>query len=85
MNTPIQGSAADIIKLAMLAGYEKLRQAKCKSRILLQVHDELVVETIAAETENVTQMLKTVMEGIVSLSVPLVVDVHIGRNWAEAK
>lgn len=85
MNTPIQGSAADIIKLAMLAGYEKLRQEKCRSRILLQVHDELVVETTAAETENVTQMIKAVMEGIVSLSVPLVVDVHIGKNWAEAK
>ena len=85
MNTPIQGSAADIIKLAMLAGYEKLRQEKCRSRILLQVHDELVVETTAAETENVTQMIKSVMEGIVSLSVPLVVDVHIGKNWAEAK
>ncbi|MGP1585010.1 MAG: DNA polymerase I [Schwartzia sp. (in: firmicutes)] len=85
MNTPIQGSAADIIKLAMIAGEEKLRQAHGKSRILLQVHDELVVETTAAEVKQVQELLKTVMEGIVSLSVPLVVDVHIGKNWADAK
>ena len=85
MNTPIQGSAADIIKLAMIAGEEKLRQAHFKSRILLQVHDELVVETMAAEVKQVQELLKTVMEGIGSLSVPLVVDVHIGKNWADAK
>lgn len=85
MNTPIQGSAADIIKLAMIVGAEKLRQAKLQSRILLQVHDELVVETVAAEAEEVQALLKTVMEGVVSLSVPLVVDVHMGKNWAEAK
>ena len=85
MNTPIQGSAADIIKLAMITGYQKLRQANLKSRILLQVHDELVVETVAEEAENIRRLLKAVMEGIVSLSVPLAVDVHMGKNWAEAK
>ena len=85
MNTPIQGSAADIIKLAMITGYQKLRQANLKSRILLQVHDELVVETVAEEAEHVRRLLKAVMEGVVSLSVPLAVDVHMGKNWAEAK
>jgi len=85
MNTPIQGSAADIIKLAMITGYQKLRQANLKSRILLQVHDELVVETVAEEAEYVRRLLKAVMEGVVSLSIPLAVDVHMGKNWAEAK
>lgn len=85
MNTPIQGSAADIIKLAMIAVYQRLREAKLKSRILLQVHDELVVEVPEGETETATRILKTAMEDVVTLSVPLSVDIHQGKNWAEAK
>lgn len=85
MNTPIQGSAADIIKLAMIAVYQRLREAKLKSRILLQVHDELVVEVPEEETEAAARILKTAMEGVVTLSVPLSVDIHQGKNWAEAK
>ncbi len=85
MNTPIQGSAADIIKLAMIAAYRKLKEAQVRSRILLQVHDELVLEVPADEVSLVSDILKDAMENVVALSVPLSVDVHIGKNWAEAK
>lgn len=85
MNTPIQGTAADVIKLAMIAAYRKLREAGLKSRILLQVHDELVLEVKESELETVKAILHEAMEHVVSLSVPLSIDVHWGRNWAEAK
>ncbi|WP_417502711.1 DNA polymerase I [Mitsuokella jalaludinii] len=85
MNTPIQGTAADVIKLAMIAAYRKLREAGVKSRILLQVHDELVLEVKESEFETVQAILHEAMEHVVSLSVPLSIDVHWGRNWAEAK
>ncbi|MCI6612468.1 DNA polymerase I [Mitsuokella jalaludinii] len=85
MNTPIQGTAADVIKLAMIAAYRKLREAGAKSRILLQVHDELVLEVKESELETVQAILHEAMEHVVSLSVPLSIDVHWGRNWAEAK
>ena len=85
MNTPIQGTAADVIKLAMIAAYRKLREAGVKSRILLQVHDELVLEVKESELETVQAILHEAMENVVSLSVPLSIDVHWGRNWAEAK
>ena len=85
MNTPIQGTAADVIKLAMIAAYRKIREAGVKSRILLQVHDELVLEVKESEIETVQAILHEAMEHVVSLSVPLSIDVHWGRNWAEAK
>ena len=85
MNTPIQGTAADVIKLAMIAAFRKLREAGVKSRILLQVHDELVLEVKESELETVQAILHEAMEHVVSLSVPLSIDVHWGRNWAEAK
>lgn len=85
MNTPIQGTAADVIKLAMIAAYRKLKEAGLKSRILLQVHDELVLEVRESELETVQAILHEAMEHVVSLSVPLSIDVHWGRNWAEAK
>lgn len=85
MNTPIQGTAADVIKLAMIAAYRKLREAGVKSRILLQVHDELVLEVKESELETVQAILHEAMEHVVSLFVPLSIDVHWGRNWAEAK
>ena len=85
MNTPIQGSAADIIKLAMIHADQALKQAGVKSRILLQVHDELVLEVPADEVGQVSAILKDAMENVVQLSVPLSVDIHIGKNWAEAK
>jgi DNA polymerase I len=85
MNTPIQGSAADIIKLAMIAAYRKLREQKLRSRMLLQVHDELVLEVPADEVDTVSAILKETMEQTVRLSVPLDIDIHKGKNWAEAK
>ena len=85
MNTPIQGTAADIIKLAMVAAERALQEAGVKSRILLQVHDELVLEVTEAELEQVSAILRKAMEQVVELDVPLSIDVSYGRNWAEAK
>ena len=85
MNTPIQGSAADIIKLAMNAVQDELEKRHLKSQLLVQVHDELVLEVPAGEKDEVEQLLKDTMEHIVELSVPLVVDIHSGTNWEEAK
>lgn len=85
MNTPIQGSAADIIKLAMNAVQDELEKRHLKSQLLVQVHDELVLEVPAGEKDEVEQLLKDTMEHIVDLSVPLVVDIHSGTNWEEAK
>ncbi len=85
MNTPIQGSAADIIKLAMISANDKLEKAGVKSRILLQVHDELVLEAVSVEIEQVSAILKEAMENVVELSVPLIIDIHSGKDWAEAK
>ena len=85
MNTPIQGSAADIIKLAMIAAWRRLREAGVRSRILLQVHDELVLEVVAEEIDVVSGILRDTMENVVELPVPLHIDINIGKNWAEAK
>ncbi|WP_303224307.1 DNA polymerase I [uncultured Dialister sp.] len=85
MNTPIQGTAADIIKMAMIAVYDKMKAGNFKSRVLLQVHDELVAEVTADEKEAVAKLLKETMESVVSLRVPLVADVNEGKNWAETK
>jgi DNA-directed DNA polymerase len=85
MNTPIQGTAADLIKIAMIRAYDALCAANVQSRILLQVHDELVLEVMAAELGAVTEILRTAMSGAAELLVPLAVDVHTGKNWAEAK
>lgn len=85
MNTPIQGTAADIMKMAMIAVYDKMKAGNFKSRVLLQVHDELVAEVTADEKEAVAKLLKETMESVVSLSVPLVADVNEGKNWAETK
>lgn len=83
MNTPLQGSAADIIKIAMIRVENRL--AGMRSRLILQVHDELIVDTAQDETDAVTEILKTEMEGAVKLSVPLGVDVSVGKNWMECK
>ena len=82
MNTPIQ---ADIIKLAMNAVQAELEQRHLKSRLLVQVHDELVLEVPADELETIQVLLKDKMENVIELSVPLVVDIHYGKNWEEAK
>ncbi|TWH49376.1 DNA polymerase I [Sporomusa sp. KB1] len=85
MNTPIQGAAADIIKIAMNKVYAALKTKGLKSRLLLQVHDELLLEVTAEELNQVTSLVKQAMEQAVELTVPLVADVKAGPNWAKAK
>ncbi|MBC8590840.1 DNA polymerase I [Wansuia hejianensis] len=83
MNTPIQGSAADIIKVAMVRVYNELKNRKLKSRLILQVHDELIIETHRDEREEVEEMLKDIMENAINLEVPLKVDIQVGDSWYE--
>ena len=85
MNSPIQGTAADIIKLAMIKVYKELKARGLKSRLILQIHDELLIETHMDEVEEVKQLLKDCMQNAVSLAVPLYVDVHEGDSLYEAK
>ena len=85
MNTPIQGTAADIIKLAMNKVESILEEKAFKSRLLLQVHDELVLEVVNEELDAIQTLLKETMESIVELHVPLIVDVHNAENWALVK
>ena len=85
INTPIQGSAADIIKLAMLKVFDLLEAKALGTRLILQVHDELVFEVPEDEIDIVTKEVKSIMEGVMDLEVPLVVNIGIGHNWAEAK
>ncbi|MBQ3124851.1 MAG: DNA polymerase I [Clostridia bacterium] len=85
MNTPVQGSAADIMKCAMVRVYNKLTSENLKAKIILQVHDELIIETPLDEVETVKAILKTEMENAVTLDVPLVVDMETGRSWYDAK
>jgi DNA polymerase-1 len=84
LNAPIQGSAADIIKVAMLKVANALDQGGLQSRMLLQVHDELVVEVAPGEAETVEAILRTEMAGAADLSVPLEVSVGRGASWREA-
>ena len=84
LNMPIQGTAADIIKLAMIHVYRRLKAEKLRARLLLQVHDELIVECPIEETEQVSRILQEEMEHAAELSVPLTVEVKNGRSWAEA-
>lgn len=85
INTPIQGTAADIIKLAMLKVQAALAEHKLSSRVLLQVHDELVLETTAAQAELTARVVKEAMESAATLSVPLIAEAATGKNWAAAK
>jgi DNA polymerase-1 len=85
INMPIQGTASDIVKIAMLRADEEFRRAGLKAQMLMQVHDELLVEAPSSEVETVRRLLKQEMEGAVELDVPLVVDVGVGDNWMDAK
>lgn len=85
MNAPIQGTAADIIKIAMINVHRRLKERQMKSRLVLQVHDELLIEAYQPELEEVREILRNEMEQAVSLDVPLEIDMHTGENWYEAK
>ncbi|NLV86593.1 MAG: DNA polymerase I [Clostridiales bacterium] len=85
LNMPIQGTAADVIKLSMVNVYRRLKSEGRKARLILQVHDELIVECPEDEAELVSKLLTEEMENAVSYSVPLTVDTHIGKSWSEAK
>ena len=85
MNTPVQGTAADIIKLAMVRVHEALKREGLQSRLILQVHDELLLECPPQEVETAARLLQEAMESVIELQVPLTAEVHQGANWAEAK
>ncbi len=85
MNTPIQGSAADIIKIAMVNVYRKLKDCGLKSKLILQVHDELIIESCESEIDEVKIILKEEMENALKLEVPLQVDLNYGKSWYETK
>ena len=85
MNTPIQGTAADIMKIAMINVYNKLKENNLKSKLIVQVHDEILVETLESEKEQVKQIVKEEMENVIKLKVPLLAEVEEGYNWYEAK
>ena len=85
MNMPLQGSSADIIKLAMLRVYERLKNEGYKAKLIMQVHDELIIDCPENESEKVAVLLKEEMESAVNLSIRLDVDAGIGSNWFDAK
>ena len=85
MNTPIQGTAADIMKIAMINVYRKLKEENLKSKIVLQVHDEMMLEVPLEEAEEVKKIVKTEMESAAKLNVPLVADISEANNWYDCK
>ena len=85
MNTPIQGSAADIIKIAMVKVYNAIKKRGLKSKLILQVHDELIINTYEDEREEIERLLTENMEEAFDLAVKLKADLNEGRNWYELK
>ena len=85
MNTPIQGTAADIMKIAMINVYNKLKENNLKSKLIVQVHDEILVETLESEKEQIKQIVKEEMENVIKLNVPLKIDIEEGKNLYDAK
>ena len=85
LNMPVQGTAADIIKLAMVRVFERLKREGLAAKLIMQVHDELIVECPEAEVEQVKRLLTEEMEGAYALTVPLTAEAHSGKNWLEAK
>ena len=81
MNMPLQGSASDIIKLAMLGVHRELKKQNLRAKMILQIHDELILDTPVEEVEAVKKLLKNVMENVIKLNVPLVVDIEVGYSW----
>jgi DNA polymerase-1 len=85
LNTPIQGSAADIIKIAMVRVYNALKSKNMKSKLILQIHDELILDVVPEEEEEVTALLADIMQNAYDLRVPLKVDMNRGKNWYDTK
>ena len=85
MNSPIQGSAADIIKIAMIRVYNALREQGLRSKLILQIHDELIIHTLEEEKVAVEKLLVDMMEGAVEMKVRLKADLNEGGNWYELK
>ena len=85
LNTPIQGTAADILKKAMVELYNELKKEKLESKILLQVHDELILNVKNNEVDKVKKIVKEIMENTYKLNVPLKVEIETGKDWYEAK
>ena len=85
MNTPIQGTAADIMKIAMINVYRELKRKNLNSKIVLQVHDEMMIEADINEKEEVKELLKNCMENAIELKVPLIADISEAENWYECK
>jgi DNA polymerase-1 len=85
LNTPIQGTAADIIKIAMLRVWNRLRQEQPEAKLVLQIHDELIVECPEAQAEAVKALVTEEMQKAATLAVPLLADAHCGKSWYEAK
>jgi DNA polymerase-1 len=84
INAPIQGSAADIIKMAMVAVYQEMKKTNLKSKMILQVHDELVFDVHIDEIEQMKSLVKNAMENAVQLTVPMEVEMELAKNWLEA-
>ena len=84
-NMPIQGAAADIIKIAMIRVYDRLKKEGLRAQLILQVHDELIVEAPEEEAEKTAAILTEEMENAVSLRVPMIADSSVGKTWFDAK
>ncbi|MBQ5898698.1 MAG: DNA polymerase I, partial [Alistipes sp.] len=84
INAPIQGSAADIMKLAMVEIYRRFREEGIRSKMILQVHDEVIVDMLREEQDAVMRIVREAMEGVAQLSVPLISEAGVGENWLEA-
>jgi DNA polymerase-1 len=85
VNTPLQGTAADLIKLAMIRVARELREQKLRTKMVLQVHDELVLDVPADEVDEVRERVQQAMEQVIELKVPIVADVAVGPNWRDLK
>ena len=85
LNTPIQGTAADIIKLAMVRVHKRLEDEKLRTKLILQVHDELILEAPEDEADKASAILREEMENAISLNIPLKVDLERGQSWYDAK
>jgi DNA polymerase-1 len=85
MNMPIQGTAADIIKIAMIKVWERLKNEVPEAHLIMQVHDELIIEAPESKQEEVSSLLKEEMENAVKMSVPFIAEVNCGKTWYDAK